>query len=681
MTSRIPSTHRWPLLALGLLCCLLPTCSQQYRSGKGPADLLSPRILEESQNPVPIPAIKPEITPQPVQSELPVGSPGGYALLIGINRYPAFRRRVLFGCENDVDLMASLLCLRLGFPSEHVKRLTGTAATREAILHELDRLKRVVHAGDRVVVFFSGHGAQVIDDNGDEDDRMDEVICPYDFRFVAPGRAEQAISDDELGAFCEALSRARVTVVLDCCHSGTGLRSVLPQSGGKYLVYSDTSRGRAAFFADLLGTGTAPRRTGERGVALIAPPVSESRVTMDTPPSAVLFAACQAHEIAEEVPPTVTGSGFHGALTWRVTEALLGAADDDQDGVFTPGELGWYLDRPIATGTRIQHPHVELPEQNRDTPWLEVVSTGGLPDLPDSIQPFEDPVRLLRVGVVAARTLGKDFEDIQTPEEDGFIARVKAFVAGQRDMLMEASVDSACDAVLICDYDSVNHTYRLALLDGQLRTRAIVVQPEMISPAVLRPELEALFTATFLERLRQSPRSDYRVTLRVGDGVRRTFARGEKLQFACRSNRAGYLTLINIDSEGKIHLLYPNNYCSPDEQLHPWIEADTWVYVPDVQEEPYELPVEAPLGPEVVKALVTEEKPDLRALQFEGPGQFKQAQVRGAGATRGLTGVLCDSVSRGVSSLESSGPCEQPLSVLARASNWGEASVAIWTHE
>ena len=73
--------------------------------------------------------------------------------------------------------------------------------------------------GDALFFHFSGHGGQIVDTHGDEEDGMDETICPVDF--------EQAgqISDDELFARLAAPLPAgcRLTVLLDCCHSGHGM--------------------------------------------------------------------------------------------------------------------------------------------------------------------------------------------------------------------------------------------------------------------------------------------------------------------------------------------------------------------------------------------------------------------------------------------------------------------------
>lgn len=89
----------------------------------------------------------------------------------------------------------------------------GLAPTRVALLQALEKWRA---GGEKDRVFhFSGHGTQVVDTNGDESDGMDEAICPLDFE------TNGFITDDELR---ECLPLHGITLmVLDCCHSGSGV--------------------------------------------------------------------------------------------------------------------------------------------------------------------------------------------------------------------------------------------------------------------------------------------------------------------------------------------------------------------------------------------------------------------------------------------------------------------------
>jgi hypothetical protein len=109
--------------------------------------------------------------------------------------------------------------------------------------------------GDTVIIYFSGHGMQIPDDNGDEADGQDEVLAPHDvvtgdilIELVKKARqgdpvdrrvkdwidlvrkegskASEAlirrtgVSDDEFGHWLQKLDGRQIIVILDVCHSG-----------------------------------------------------------------------------------------------------------------------------------------------------------------------------------------------------------------------------------------------------------------------------------------------------------------------------------------------------------------------------------------------------------------------------------------------------------------------------
>jgi hypothetical protein len=142
------------------------------------------------------------------------------ALLVGLNAYPN-PANTLRGCINDVLQMSKLLQEGFGFDdANQIRVLTDERATTPAIKDRLRWLLQGTAAGDVLVFHYSGHGAQVRDRHGDElDDGLDEIICPYDLDWDDP------FTDDDLYDCLRGLAPGvNLTVVLDCCHSGTGLR-------------------------------------------------------------------------------------------------------------------------------------------------------------------------------------------------------------------------------------------------------------------------------------------------------------------------------------------------------------------------------------------------------------------------------------------------------------------------
>lgn len=154
-------------------------------------------------------------------ANLPSASPGfKRALLIGINNYTAVPP--LHGSVNDIETMREILITRWGFLPEHITLVANEAATREGMLAAMEHLIQETGPNDTVYFHYSGHGSQVKDLNGDEpDDGLDETLVPQDGR----SGTVRDITDDELNALFARLRARRALLVLDSCHSGTATRS------------------------------------------------------------------------------------------------------------------------------------------------------------------------------------------------------------------------------------------------------------------------------------------------------------------------------------------------------------------------------------------------------------------------------------------------------------------------
>jgi hypothetical protein len=150
------------------------------------------------------------------------------AVLVGIN---AYQRSPLRGCINDVIVMQQMLVKQFGFKHEDIKILTDREATKANIISNIKWLTQGVGSGDSIVFHYSGHGSQVMVDDftsTNEVDGRDEILCPVDLNWNDPLR------DHELGALFKRVPKDCMTlVVLDCCHSGTGLRNGFKPGGEK----------------------------------------------------------------------------------------------------------------------------------------------------------------------------------------------------------------------------------------------------------------------------------------------------------------------------------------------------------------------------------------------------------------------------------------------------------------
>ena len=147
-------------------------------------------------------------------------------LLIGIDRYPLIPGANLSGCVQDAVNLARILCERFQFAREDLVILLNEQATRDRILAELAALAQRAQPDDVVVVHYSGHGSQIPAVDNSEVDGFTETLVAAD-----SGRGEKPnrdILDDELALlFTQIRAKTQhLTVIFDCCHSGTGTRDV-----------------------------------------------------------------------------------------------------------------------------------------------------------------------------------------------------------------------------------------------------------------------------------------------------------------------------------------------------------------------------------------------------------------------------------------------------------------------
>ena len=153
------------------------------------------------------------------------------ALLVGINRYK-IPGADLRGCVNDVKNLKSALTRYYGFADSNIRTLTDLQATKKAMQSAITGLIGKARAGDVLLLHYSGHGSNVPDRNGDEADRRDEIVCPTDLDWQDP------LLDDWLRVQFDKLpAGANLTVIMDCCHSGTITRAIQPHDAKRIERY------------------------------------------------------------------------------------------------------------------------------------------------------------------------------------------------------------------------------------------------------------------------------------------------------------------------------------------------------------------------------------------------------------------------------------------------------------
>lgn len=230
------------------------------------------------------------------------------ALCIGINDYPGTNMD-LAGCVNDANDWRDLL-ERRGY---RVDVLLDREATRARILEALQAVITQAADDDSVVFTFSGHGSWLPDNNRDEPDARDEMMCPYDVM------KDQYLLDDDLhGVFSTKGQGVRIYVLADSCHSGSVTRYASASAQAEH------APAKARFLPPYIFA--RGNRTFERAIdrAINAPAPTKLRYP------AVLFSGCQDTEFSYD-------TSFNRRPNGAFTRVTIDAMQDAR--ITTPGAL------------------------------------------------------------------------------------------------------------------------------------------------------------------------------------------------------------------------------------------------------------------------------------------------------------------------------------------------------
>jgi hypothetical protein len=155
---------------------------------------------------------------------------GKHALLIAIQDYSKTTFNSLSGPANDLKLTEGVLRERFGFVEHDFIILKDEKATHSGIEKAFNVLSERVKPNDFVYIFYSGHGSQTKDLNGDEP--YDQTWVSYGARTGRQGIDNYDVLDDEIDKWLSNLYEKTQNVVFisDSCHSATVTRGAAATS-------------------------------------------------------------------------------------------------------------------------------------------------------------------------------------------------------------------------------------------------------------------------------------------------------------------------------------------------------------------------------------------------------------------------------------------------------------------
>lgn len=239
-----------------------------------------------------------------------------HALIIGVGEYKVSSVMPLKGVPKDMQ-SAKQMALAMSIPEDNITYLRDHHATADQIRQAILDLNARVRPGDRVFVYYSGHGTRWVDPKG-RPDHCTEGLLSTD---------GQAITNTEVGELLSPIANKtdKLMVFYDACHSGG--------------IANQPLRTRS------LGAGAGqltPKFVGSLSSEACAKPANMKTRSLSTelgakgilPENIVSIAASRPDEVSFDDAQ----SGGLATVAWR--DCMLGRAKDwDQSGSVSVGEI------------------------------------------------------------------------------------------------------------------------------------------------------------------------------------------------------------------------------------------------------------------------------------------------------------------------------------------------------
>ncbi len=552
--------------------------------------------------------------------------PTHWALVVGISDYIHFADEAggdLPGAERDARVMRDVLVERYGFPAENIRMLLNRDATKAAITQAMTEwLPSRAEAGDQITIFFAGHGSQMWDESGDEDDGLDETLAPADVRAET---TEFDISDDQMGEWLAALPTDNVVVYLDNCNSGTGTRAVTPFSRTRQLG---------------------------RDIEAIPQPASVSRRAIGTREDetgfdsndgrALEISAAQPYQSAVDAyfPAQDGGEAFHGGAftTFLVRELWRAPAETTYEEVFVRVrdalkrnrfEQDPYISEDVSLaasnlfavpggGAGVPNASLRITGSSGTGEMAEMVGGQALGITPGSLFETREGARLLVESVTPERAGVRVVEgSVRANEKARLVgyrfpeAVLRVGVAGVDSRTAEALDRAFGEVPSIQVVEGENEFSHLLVRRRGEETRVVGMDGAIrhTFPAgdegtgELVAALKAEGAAKSLADM-ENPAPGFGMNVWL-EGGGTSLGIGEAVVFHAQTEADGYLTLVDLGTDGTVTVLFPNPYDRDNR-----VRAGQEIVFPTESMES-EIRVQPPAGRGMVRAFLTPEPLDI----------------------------------------------------------------------
>ena len=446
-----------------------------------------------------------------------------HALLIGIGKY---KTRTLEGPPHDVAALKDVLASKYNFEQENIRTLINQEAVKTRIIDEIKQLNHRTQPGDRIFIYFSGHGTSRRDDlmalplpHGSG------ALVPADFS-ADSNQSIDSLMDQlivgrrDLRPVLEPLDRDRqLLMVFDTCFSGNTVRAVGAENSpdpGRYISLAsrsvfDEERLIGSFDENLINDEPYPYR------------------------NIFYISASSENEIAKDIQrdllylyPTIDGKP-HGALTDSLLRVLSGQVqiDTNNDGNWSQMEL--YSSLRSMVQQRFKQTPQALPKQGGNADNLHAraffVRSGGVLANPYGKPSTSKPTLRIRI-------------EEQLPLLINHVSTIEGVI----------TVKDNPDLIITLDGDATV----LALPNRHPLCRFTSFDIHQVEDRIRRHlRIQPFINLVY-------PKQQFNVDIEViGSFQKSIISEDETFGFEITTEKLAYLLLIDVDPSGAVHVLHP----------------------------------------------------------------------------------------------------------------------------
>jgi hypothetical protein len=499
---------------------------------------------------------------------------------------------------------AKSISLELGIPEDNIVFLRDDQATAQGMREAIQQLDRRVQSGDRVFVYYSGHGVRWIDPDVDKNSCTEGLMATDG----------QAITNREMSELMAPITKKaeKLIVFYDACHSGgianRPLQTRSIQKNGLQLTPKFVSQ----VSPELCAT---PSNLKTRSLS------AELKKRGAQPVNVVSIAASRPDEVSFDDPRT----GGLATASWR--DCLKGAAKDlDSSGALSVDEITacaqQRIDEKLNQFPEILGQKMTIGGNQRFVPSyfaqaFDATAQSALQAAVQTVSQAKPNASIKETATAVLSAAGQAAANTATQAVMTAANQAVAAPAAAQPAISKAQSEAEKEKTNPIVVDS-QKSEAPVIPASPAMTLAVAPTPAFepiadMTPTLPTPTTQVMGPEQLLEQIHAQ--RDVSRVLKFKSLSQKLKIDQDALQLTIQSPKQGYLYLAMAGSDGKsLYLLFPNQL-----EQNNLIQAGVTKSLPSKN---WRIVAGGPKGVDTLLAVVTDSPRDLSLLQGESAGPF-----------------------------------------------------------